>query len=325
MGGYGHQAAAETLEECLDHEVVVRYPLQGEEIYNMLARNCYHRTMNAMVRAMGPRVMHFVKGKIEKAVEEVEPDVLVSLIPLVQFPASEVARKAGIPFRVITTDYDLTNWVYGMEKIEHEDVRVTIGVDLPTTRGLLLDHGVKDEQIFTIGLPLNPRFLKEQEKKRGDRPAVTIMMSGQGSEAVVTYAKALLEMGDVEVKACVGKHEGLGDKLSELGELTVVPFTREVPELMAVTDLLITRPGPGVVTEAFAMRLPLLLDLIHPVLFWEQANVALAMKEGVGLPVTDIEHVPALVRRLLDDSDLQRRYDQVPRNRFCEKIGDVIA
>jgi UDP-N-acetylglucosamine:LPS N-acetylglucosamine transferase len=110
--------------------------------------------------------------------------------------------------------------------------------------------------------------------------------------------------------------------------MTVMPFTDRVPDLMAVSDLIITKPGPGTITEAMAMRLPILIDSTTPILSWEKANIDLIMNYGIGDFIEDFEEVEPLIREFLYDSELRQKmqasYKKIPPNRFNESIASLI-
>ena len=55
------------------------------------------------------------------------------------------------------------------------------------------------------------------------------------------------------------------NKIENAGRVTfsVIPFTPKIPELMAVTDLLVTQPSPNVCNEAMHMNIPILLVVME--------------------------------------------------------------
>ena len=148
--------------------------------------------MNFIVRHLSPPIFRSRLGKIEKIIgsyiNTYNPDLIISLIPFVNYPASEAARKKEIPYLLITTDNDLRNWAFELERLRHPQFKVTIGSDLPTTRDILLKKKIPESAIETIGLPLRPDFIaqKDEDKIREefglphDKEIVLIMMGGAG-------------------------------------------------------------------------------------------------------------------------------------------------
>ena len=180
-GGGGHIAASNTLQSLVGYEYDLKtaYPINQlriwgvpscEQVYNAMLRNGLIRSMNFIVRNIAPPVFRSYMRKLERIItsyiQTYNPALVISVIPFVNFPASEAARKAQIPFLIITTDNDLRNWAFGIEKIKHPLYKVTIGADLPTTRDVLLKKKIPENAIETIGLPLRTEFMVQKNRNK---------------------------------------------------------------------------------------------------------------------------------------------------------------
>lgn len=356
-GGYGHIAAAKTLIQLskgkydadvvyLINELRMCGVPSGESLYNIALSNNWTRLINFGVRIFPPLLFPPREKKIacliEKHIQEKKPDILISLIPFVNYPASEAARRSNIPFLMITTDNDLHNWVFELQKRKYENIKVTIGTNLPTTRGTLIRKGIPEEVIETIGLPLRPNFLTTKSKREllkeynvpKGKPIVLIMMGGTGAGSIVQYTKSIgqSKLG-VHLLVCTGRKKRLPKKLKKIklqsgNSLDVIPFTEKIEELFALADLIITKPGPGSINEAFAFKLPILIDRTTPPLYWEQANIDLVLLNKVGACIKSLSEVPAQVKRFLFDEQLReeiaRSYEKLAPNTFGERIYPLI-
>lgn len=358
-GGGGHMAACATLQSLVgnEYELKIIYPINQlgiwgipscEKVYNSMLRNGYIRSMNFIVRNMAPSIFRSYMRKVEKiissSIKQYQPDLMVSVIPFINFPASEAARKAEIPLLVITTDNDLRNWSLAIERLKHPHIRVTIGADLPTTRDVLVKKKISDNAIETIGLPLRLDFLaaKDRDKIRKEhhlpdhKKTVMIMMGGAGGNNALKYAEKIgsMELG-VHLIVIAGRNEKLKRELESLREdfdpsnsMTVFGFTDRVSDLMAVSDVLITKPGPGTINEAIAMKLPMLIDDTEISLFWERANVDYVLKYQVGQKIRKFHQMDALLEAYLNDEELiqktKKSFDAVPANQFHVRVKDII-
>src|SRR5262249_37640415 len=131
-----------------------------------------------------------------------KPDLIISLIPFVNYPASEAARKKDIPFLLVTTDNDLRHWVLRLEKLKHPDFKVTIGSDLVTSRQVLLNKNIPEHAIEIIGLPLRPEFITQKDEKKireefgvpETKPVILVMIGGAGGDKAYRYAKKIGQM-----------------------------------------------------------------------------------------------------------------------------------
>ncbi len=357
-GGYGHAAAVNTLEKILGkgYQVNVVHPIDemlrssginlGEKIYDIMLKNRWIRSLNFLARSVAP---HFFRNKYQKLekivakhIHSYQPDLVISVIPFINYPASEAARLEDVPYLLITTDNDLSNWAEGLEKIKHPDFMVTIGADLPSTRTILVNKRISEAAIQTIGLPLRPEFINYKQGKDlkskyhivDGKPVVLVMMGGSGSQSAYDFA-AELGARDLHTHliVCTGKHEGLkrsleGLSLDPSNSMTVMGFTDKIADLMAVSDLLVTKPGPGTINEAIAMQLPVIVDNTETPLFWERANTEMVKHFGVGQGVGDIKRLPELVVDYLTNPEEQERvhrsFASIPPNQFHQKIKTII-
>jgi 1,2-diacylglycerol 3-beta-galactosyltransferase len=76
-------------------------------------------------------------------------------------------------------------------------------------------------------------------------------------------------------------------------------FTENVAHHMSLSDFFIGKPGPGSVSEALAMGLPVIVEAGNKTLAQERYNVEWIKEQGVGVPITNIRALPQAVSSLL--------------------------
>lgn len=356
-GGYGHTAAANTLQQLVGdrYNLKIVYPIDqlriwgvpsGEQVYNAMIRKGWTRSINFLARHVAPNLFRSRKKKLEKIVSAYiaahGPVLVLSLIPYINYPASEAARKQEIPYLLVTTDNDLRNWTDGLEKLRHPDFRITIGSDLPTTRGLLLKKNIPEEAIETIGLPLrldfvgfkDPERLKKKYRIAPDKSVILVMMGGSGGKSAYEYARKIGAMNlSTHLIICTGRNEKLKKSLQKIklhpsNSMMVLGFTNAVSDLMAISDLIITKPGPGTINEAMAMQLPLLIDNVESSLFWERANVDMVTRYGVGAKIRNYAQIRSMLYDYLYDEqtreEVRSSFAAIPENQFHLRIQEII-
>jgi processive 1,2-diacylglycerol beta-glucosyltransferase len=356
-GGYGHTAAVHALEQVLtdDYTLRVIHPISDvqicgiqarESIYNYLLVRGQIQLINILARYASPILFRVCRKQIEKmigtAIDEEKPDLVISVIPFLNFPASEAARKRNIPYLIITTDNDLENWSHGLSEIFHPEFKVTVGHDLSTSLHYLIKKGVCSRKIELLGLPIRADFTKQStvEHTRAtyqipeDKPTVLLMMGGRGTRCTLDYAKEILKHNlPIHLIACAGKNEKLAGQLSALSfnsktSITVVGFTHKVADLMAVSNLMITKPGPGTINEAIAMKLPVLLDNTSRTLNWERANIDFVLKQGIGDQIRSFGDLPALLHKYLIDPHHTKQVNEaintLPANPFHSRVKALV-
>ncbi|HEY5235798.1 MAG TPA: glycosyltransferase [Rhabdochlamydiaceae bacterium] len=356
-GGNGHNAAVGALKTILEdrYDFTVVYPIDeleifgvpsGESLYNLALRKGWTRSVNIVSRYVAPKVFRRYKKKLEglvaNHVQVQKPDLVISVIPFINFSASEAARKANVPYLIITTDNDLQTFVHGLQGVSHPNFKVVVGTHLWCSQEMLHQRNISNNLIEVIGLPVRPDFLvkkdakllREQYQIPAYKPVILIMIGGAGGDAAYQYAKTLgqIQMG-VHLIACAGRNKDMADEMRKIrlnpsNSLTVMEFTDQIPELMAMADLIITKPGTLSTTESLAMRLPILMDCTNHVIDWEQANIDLIKDYGVGNYIKEFKQAEMLVRDYLYDTELRHRvqqsYQKMPANRFNESIAGII-
>jgi processive 1,2-diacylglycerol beta-glucosyltransferase len=339
-GGYGHMAACQALTETLSdtYEIKVINPFEellsdldfvrsvtfkktdGEGLYNTLLSSGSIGTANILIGNIAPGLVRSKRKKTEKRMlaflAREKPDFLFSAIPFLNLPAGNVAHKLSIPFLIITLDGDTTNWALGLHKLQHKNFLITVGAPTKDTLSHFTRRGISGSRIKAVGFPIRKDFLepKDPEKIRAewlipnDKFTIMVMMGGAGSTLLHTYAKKLTKMDiNAHLLLCAGRNEKLAQKLKNLPcapgiSLTVIPFTKKVADLMAVSNLFITKPGPNSINEAIHMELPMLLDYTQKTLFWERANVTLVTDNQLGDVVGKLKHLEKLVKKYVNNS-----------------------
>ncbi len=356
-GGGGHIAAANTLQTLVgeEYDLKVVYPINQlriwgvpscEQVYNGMLRTGWIRTMNFIVRHLAPPIFRSRQAKVEKIItsyiNSYKPDLVISLIPFINYPASEASRKKEIPFLLVTTDNDLRNWAFEMEKVKHPQMKVTIGADLPTTRDILLKKNIPESAIETIGLPLRPDFMTQKDEQKildefhlpSNKEIILIMMGGAGGDTAYEYAKKIGTMNlGAHLVVISGRNTKLKKDLEQLklhpsNTLSAFGFTDRVSDLMAISDVIVTKPGPGTINEAIAMKLPILIDNTDTSLFWERANVDIVLKYGIGQKIKKFSQIKNLLTTYLKDATARQSAEQsffnVPANQFHLRIPQII-
>lgn len=356
-GGGGHITASHALEKLVgeEYDLKIVYPINQlriwgvpscEQVYNSMLSNGWVRSMNFLVRHVCPPVFRSRMGKIEKIISSYinssNPDLVISLIPFINYPASEAARKKEIPFLLVTTDNDLRNWAFEMERVKHSQMKVTIGADIPSTREVLLKKKVPESAIEAIGLPLRPDFIAQKDEKKildelhlpSNKDIILIMMGGAGGDIAYQYAKKIGSMNlGAHLVVIAGRNNKLKKELEQLklhnsNTLTAFGFTNRISDLMAVSDVVITKPGPGTINEAIAMKLPMLIDNTDSSLFWERSNVDLVLNYGIGQKVKKFHQIKELITSYLKDPAMKQKteasFESVPPNQFHLRIPEII-
>ncbi len=162
-------------------------------------------------------------------------------------------------------------------------------------RGQLIGWGVLPNRVLLSGIPVDPAFALPFDEAElvqalgldARRPVVLVMGGGMGPVPLDKVVASLELCGaPMQVLAVAGHDRGLRRRLELLRgriaiDLRLFGWTDNIPELMAVADLLITKPGGLTAAEALAAGLPMILT--HPIPGPEERHVRYLEQKGVAL------------------------------------------
>jgi processive 1,2-diacylglycerol beta-glucosyltransferase len=134
-----------------------------------------------------------------------------------------------------------------------------------------------------------------------------LLMGGIGSTATYDYVKKIASMNlNVHLLICLGNNEQLAKDIRKISfnksvSITIIPFTLRISDLMAVSDLLITKSGPGTINEGIYMELPMLVDCSRSMLAWENANLNLVVQNHLGDAVKSLDMLEGLLNKYINN------------------------
>jgi len=159
--------------------------------------------------------------------------------------------------------------------------------------------GVPRETIEVTGIPIHPAFTRPHNRAEllaghqlsGDRPIVLQLGGGFGVGPVEKIYRTLLEVdAPLEIIVVAGRNEELR---AALGEIEVPPghrghvlgFTDVMHELMAVADLVVTKPGGLTSSEALASGAAMVI--VNPIPGQEARNSDFLLEHGAAIKVNN--------------------------------------
>jgi UDP-N-acetylglucosamine:LPS N-acetylglucosamine transferase len=297
----------------------------GEDLYNALLKGGCMRIANHFCSEGSRRVLHQKRAIYEHVKEYVltmKPDLMVSVIPLINFVLLDIAKELNIPFLVMTTDLDSRNYVNGFneEALAYDKFKYTLAFSDPALKDAIADANIPLSQLAITGWPVRQHFFEPKDTQKikndfnvpADKPVVMVLMGAAGSQVTERYMRRLARFSmPIHVLACVGRAESVGKKLQKIPlknnvTMSVIGFTDRISDLMAISDVLITKPGPNTLCEAITSSLPMLLDHTHQVLTWERMNIDFVKKYGFGESIRHLYQVEPLLKKYLENKQYYR-------------------
>jgi len=157
-----------------------------------------------------------------------------------------------------------------------------------------------------FALPVEPRAVRARLGLRDDQPVVLLLGGGFGWGPI---AETLAELDKIETRfqtvVVCGRNAELRRNVAAQDRkhpTHVLGFVSNMNELMAVSDLLITKPGGLTTSEALASGLPMVV--INPIPGQEAANSDFLLQSGAAIKVNRIEEMSHRVGQLLGSKKL---------------------
>ena len=216
---------------------------------------------------------------------------------------------------------------------------VSAGTDLyivasGLTKDRLLKMGISTEKIQASGIPFSPSFVKTQSRvqlaeKFGikENSFTVLLMTGSfGSGPLEEIAESL--SSQMQVLVVCAKNKKLFCRLQKrnLKNVKVFGFVDNAQELMAVSDVIITKPGGSSIAEFLNMELfPIFISAIPG---QEQENIRILASYGVGYAPKSIKQTKELILDLKNNpqklQSLKKNIGQVAKPLACQEIASVI-
>jgi 1,2-diacylglycerol 3-beta-galactosyltransferase len=190
------------------------------------------------------------------------------------------------------------------------------------------------------GMILHPRFHERIEIDRGsereriglraDRPTGLVLFGGEGSTTIPQIATCLNDCGlDLQLIVLCGRNEKAAAEVRAMERripIFVEGFTRQVPYYMALADFFIGKPGPGSISEALAMHLPVIVERNAWTLAHERFNTYWVERHGVGIVTPSFRGIAEAVRTLLEPNRFEafRRNAAAIRNQAVFEVTDML-
>lgn len=243
-------------------------------------------------------------GGLHRFLQEEQFDYIL----MTHFMPTEIAaslKRAGrISSKLITviTDFDV-------HKIWLAD-----GIDIYTvasewTKERLENIGVPQDKIFISGIPTDERFsasvdINALKKRSGLKEDMFTVLVATGSFGIGPIEEIIDVLKGFQIIVVCGHNESLYQKLSTQDSklVHVMGLVDNMHELMAVSDVMVTKPGGLSISEALVSQLPLVFFNAIP--GQETGNIKVLKTYGVGISGCSIEEIGQQLKRMRASKDV---------------------
>lgn len=344
--GAGHIRAAAAIEQAirLAHPGIEVRNCDALEFTNPAFQRSYTGTYNRLAGDL-PSVWSFIYGQMEKKpvtsktkrlanlidrvncarilkmVRGYDPDAIICTHYLPAEVLSPERRKGKLraPLFVTLTDYDIhTMWV--QEAVDEYFVATE------EMAYALREKGIGRAAVRVTGIPIMPvfsqAFLRPEAMRRklGLRPEVPTVLVSAGGFGMAGVDETVVRLADavdaVQIIAVAGRNEKLHAMLQAVartrqGKVVPLGFADNMHELMAASELMVSKSGGLTSSECLAMGLPMLI--YNPIPGQEERNADFLLESGVAVRANSPAHLVYKFQRLLGDRALLARMRDATR------------
>ena len=356
--GGGHRSAAEAIIEAMHLEFGDRFmpemvdifkdyappPLKKmPELYPKLVRipRVWELGYNIsdgkpQVKVLAKSAWPYVRGSFNRIINEHPSDSIISVHPLANAPMLNALGDNRPPFITVVTDLVSTHAAW-------YDKRVDLClVPTRTAREHAIKYGLKPDQIKVFGLPVANRFcqpkgdskqLRHQLGWPQDRMTVILVGGGEGmgplEKIAHTIATAQLPLTLVII---AGRNNKLKERLETLKTHWRIPtfiygFVHNMPDFMRAADVLVTKAGPGTISEALNTGLPIIMVSYLP--GQETGNISYVISKGAGVWAPHPDQVVQTLRNWIEQPEQYAQTvaacQRAARPDAARKIAHIIA
>jgi len=336
--GGGHLSAAKSIKEYIDENYsdtetymfdCIEYINKSlnkvtTKAYSEMAKNAhwvwkkvYYGAEDGAFAKINDKTQKILSIKLNKLITSYKPDLIISTHPFSSHMCSILKKKKKINLKIATviTDYaPHSQWLMYPAYIDYFFV---------AHNGMkedLLKRGIQENQIKVTGIPLSNRFLEHYDKKEilsefGLSPKKRTILffaggeQGFGKDKIFNILKSIIEnFPDLQIITISGKNEKIKQQFDELVEkyncyenVKVLKYTNKIPELMNISDLVITKPGGLTTTESLASELPIIV--INPIPGQEEENAEFLEKNGVAIWIKKEDTIKDTLHKILNSEE----------------------
>lgn len=334
--GAGHNQAAYAIQEALKERGVVAEVVDYVSLLNPALRSfakfsliqgvqkapslygLFYKSMSRIEpdSPLQRYVNHIGITRIQDYIDFFAPDVIVSTFPTPMGVVGELRRhgQVRVPNVAVVTDYTAHRQWYH-DKADHYFVATN------EVKRDLVSFGVDERVIEVFGIPLRRKFSsdavgdllarrRELVKAAGlvpDLPIVLLTGGGSGVLADTSEWESFIPTSGLQYMIVCGQNRRMERRFAPLGNdsVRIFGFTSEIDRLMAMSDVIVTKPGGLTLTEAITMRLPMVL--YRPIPGQEEINAEFAVRAGVAVRARSAREAQAFLLRVRENPAILQR------------------
>ena len=316
--GGGHLSAAKSIKQYIDENFedvqtqmidCVKYINKSLDkvttgAYREMAKKApwawekvYYKSQSGFLSKVSTTSNKVMAVKMAKLFREYNPDIVISTHPFGSQMTSYLKQKNKTNCKLATVMTDFAphdQWLIGHAFVDF------YFVSNEYMKTNMIKNEIPENKIHVTGIPISEKFTQTYNKQdllnnfglTVNRKTILFFGGGEyglGKDKTVQILNSLAKSKyDIQVVAIAGKNEKMKKAFEDIvheykkqDTIKVLPFTDKVPELMSISDLVITKPGGLTTSESLASGLPIIV--INPIPGQEEENAEFLENSGAAV------------------------------------------
>ena len=283
-------------------------------------KHIYYDSQKKVIAELSRGTYKVMSRKFYQYLKEFKPDVVVSTHFFGNQMVSSLKKHGKYDCKLVTVLTDFAphrQWLIGNKYCDE------YCVSNEELKQQLIEMKIPEWKINVTGIPLSDKFTNESlEKMRSiegkkqicaennlkpNKKLILFFGGGEfglGKESTVQVLKSLCgHISKYQIVAVSGRNKKMHAEFLNLADeigsedLHVLEYTNQVPELMSMASLVVTKPGGLTSSESLASGLPIII--INPIPGQEEENAEFLEKNGAGYWIKKDDNIQATIDSLL--------------------------
>ena len=275
----------------------------------------YKKSESGIVGKFSIDINKLMAIKLNKLLRNFKPDYVMSTHPFSSFMCAYLKKKGKANFKLSTILTDFAphdQWLMFPKFVD------LFFVAHDGMKKALISKEIDENKIHVSGIPLSNRFLEDYNNEEtlqefgleDNKPTILFFGGGKmglGKSRTLEILKVLAsDFKDFQIIAISGKNKDMYNNFKEIvagtkreDSIKLLEFTDKIPQLMKISNVVITKPGGLTTTESLASNLPMII--INPIPGQEEENAEFLENNGVGIWIRKNDSIKEKLESILSD------------------------
>ena len=280
--------------------------------------------------------------KLSKLLKEKRPDLIISTHPFGCQMCSYLKRKGKIDTDIATVITDFKShiqWIVGSDYINYYFVANE------SIKNELIAKNISPEKIFVTGIPISEKFSLSYDKKEilenlnFEENKKTILFFGGGklglgkTKTIEIFKNVVKSFENTQIIAISGENDSMYSAFHEIitsnnreNNIKLFKFTDKIPEIMSISDIVISKPGGLTSSEALASYVPMII--INPIPGQEEENAIFIENNNAGYWLRKHDNIVPVLNSILNDDNkleiMKENTKQISKRNSTKNICEIL-